>query len=126
MKTVWSALGTVVLACAGGCGTVLNLASRDPVIPFGGVQKDLEVLQTSGPAIHGDPPGGLGAAVLFACIPAELCLSLVGDSLTLPLALWMRNERDARDGTCSRTCDPAAAGKPDALSAADGISSDSQ
>jgi hypothetical protein len=105
MKNAWTALAAGVLVSLNGCGTIMNLASRDPVVPFGGVQKDVEVLQPSRPLTQsGD--AGQGPVVIIAFAAAELCLSAVGDVLTLPVALWICNARDARDGTCSRTSGP--------------------
>ncbi len=121
MRKAWTALGAAVLASAAGCGTVMNLASRDPVVPFGGVRKDVEAIQSFRLSTQGGE-SGQGAVVIAAFAGAELCLSAIGDTLTLPLALWICNARDAEDGTCSRTCEPGAS----AGGAAESLRSDSQ
>jgi uncharacterized protein YceK len=84
------ALAVVALV---GCGTVRNLATGDPEI-YGGVQKDVEIFQT--------PPAKSGILInpmtLALFTPVDLCLSLVADTVTLPLAVWMRqNEHTADD-----------------------------
>jgi hypothetical protein len=78
--------------CLNSCGTIANLASKDPQV-FGGLQKDAELLTgvhpSPTPVVHGD-----GRAVLFflALVAAEPCLTLVGDTVTLPLVLWLQHE----------------------------------
>jgi uncharacterized protein YceK len=78
-----------VLALAGvllvGCGTIRNLASGDPDI-YGGVQKDVAFIQTP-PTRQGV---GVNPATLAVLMPVDLCLSFVGDTLTLPVAICLR------------------------------------
>jgi uncharacterized protein YceK len=84
---------TVLLAVcalvAGGCGTIANLQTGKPDF-YGGVQKDVQFLETPRPQPAGIGISNLGALVLFVDLP----LSVVGDTLTMPLAIyeWHRDE----------------------------------
>jgi uncharacterized protein YceK len=82
---------TVVLAISAlsltGCGTICNLASKDPQV-YGGPAKDFEVVQY----FHGC--GGIGGAVVLV---SDMCISLVGDTLTLPILLYRRERLSARE-----------------------------
>jgi uncharacterized protein YceK len=84
---------TVLLAISAismsGCGTIANLQTGKPDF-YGGVQKDVELLQTPRPQPQGIGIRNLGALVLFVDLP----LSVVGDTLTMPLAIyeWHRGE----------------------------------
>jgi hypothetical protein len=78
-----------VLPC--GCGTVCNLVSGDPQVPYGGVQKDLDIIET--PGDHSLSGSGKAGALVCAVLPVELGLSLVGDWVTLPLAVYLRQDR---------------------------------
>jgi uncharacterized protein YceK len=86
MRQTWVA---VLVALAGvplsGCGTIRNLAGDDPEI-YGGVQKDIAIIQTP-PARSGV---GVSPTTVAMFMPADLGLSLVADTLTLPLAIWLR------------------------------------
>jgi uncharacterized protein YceK len=88
-------VGFAVLAavCQGGCGTILNFAKGDPDI-YGGVQKDIQFIQT--PRAGG---GGVGVnpSSLVLLVPVDACLSLVADTLTLPLAVYLRQNGHASD-----------------------------
>ena len=92
-----------------GCGTTCNLAGgilhpeSEPRV-YGGVIRDVEILDT---AISGDPPNspiiegnGTGAAVTMAAIVsvavADPVLSLVADTLTLPVTIPLQERRIAR------------------------------
>jgi uncharacterized protein YceK len=75
-----------------GCGTVRNLATGDPEI-YGGVQKDIEIIQTPPPRSG----VGINPMTLALFTPVDLCLSLVGDTLTLPLAVCMRQNDHSGD-----------------------------
>jgi uncharacterized protein YceK len=115
----------------GGCGTVLNLASKDPEI-YGGPQKDLQFMMTprnggatqavavwplpSGSAFAGAP------AWLFPLVLADIPLSIVGDTLTLPLAIYLRqNEYPREDGTPAPSSGQVASpARPEAQSGVDG------
>jgi uncharacterized protein YceK len=73
---------------ASGCGTVCNLFSGDPGV-YGGLQRDAEFLNTRGNWLSNGMQGPAVFAVP-ACFAAEFCLSTVGDTLTLPLVILMR------------------------------------
>ena len=79
-------------ALLSGCGTIFNFASGDPEL-YGGVQNDLTFIQKpkeTGPGV------GSGKAA-FLLLPVELTLSLVADTLTLPLAVYLRQRDYAVD-----------------------------
>jgi uncharacterized protein YceK len=88
--------------CASGCGTILNLASGDPQI-YGGPQADVMFALTPGnwgsetpPASSrdGNPIGeGIAGAFPFLLVLADFPLSLVGDTFTLPLTIYMRQNK---------------------------------
>jgi uncharacterized protein YceK len=77
----------------GGCGTVCNLATGDPDL-YGGVQKDVQFIQTPRKV------SGIGVSPMTVAFlaPADLCLSLVADTLTLPLAVCLRQNHHPGDG----------------------------
>ena len=86
-------------AWAGGCGTICNLKSEDPKMPFGGVQTDLErdMLPNSG------GKAAVGAMV-FRC--ADLAVSAVGDTLTFPLALYLIKTKGCPPPEAAETTNP--------------------
>ena len=83
---------------ASGCGTIHNFASGDPDV-YGGVRNDCACFMTPG------DPGpaescGMDNAVLVCVVFADAALSAVADTLTLPLAIYLRqNEHAAPDQT---------------------------
>jgi uncharacterized protein YceK len=100
------ALGLTFVATAAmllsGCGTVRNLASGDPD-NYGGVQKDLADWQAAGTGrgLSGPAQGTHSwpmAVLLVAILPAELSLSFVGDTLTLPYVIYQRDKKNADSG----------------------------
>jgi len=96
-----------------GCGTVCNLASGDPEVPLGGVRRDLQILDTTS-SCNLSGMNGSEAAVLFALIPIELTLSATGDLLTLPLAVYLRQNEPPDSPAVSPSAGPAglALGQP--------------
>ena len=91
-------LPTALLACT-GCGTVVNLATpaREGKV-YGGVRTDIQAIEKlveGGDASGGplsSPGSGAGAlfALAFVALPVlDLPLSVVGDTLTLPLTRWL-------------------------------------
>lgn len=96
-----------------GCGTALNLASGEPS-NFGGVQKDFEILRgmESQPLFKNDQQANQGEAIIYvfvlAWIPTELCLSVMGDTFTLPLVMYWHHRHDAPEKE-SVPASPAAA-----------------
>ena len=108
MKTVGIAAFAVTAAfLSSGCGTICNLKSGDPDI-YGGVKKDVTFIQTP----PSDPnstirASGQGGAIILAVIAAEMGLSLVADTLTLPLVVRMRQYEQASDDKTQPSGDEA-------------------
>jgi uncharacterized protein YceK len=105
MKTARIAALVVIPAfLASGCGTISNLSSGDPDV-YGGVQKDVNYIQTPRAANYvSSPAPGLpnvavnkGGAFLLALAVADTGLSLVADSLTLPVVLYMRHSDPGKE-----------------------------
>jgi uncharacterized protein YceK len=90
-----------------GCGTVANLQTGKPDF-YGGVQHDVQLLETPRSQPQGIGIRNLGALVLFVDLP----LSMIGDTLTLPVAIyeWHREEghTDPVRGGGEGTTTPAA------------------
>ncbi|MBN9521340.1 YceK/YidQ family lipoprotein [bacterium] len=92
-------------ALAAGCGTVASLAQPDDSgRVYGGVRRDLDwaMKVIDGPADSNGPlmnsggdgrAGALFAAVLILGPVLDVPLSLVGDTVTLPLARWLDTDR---------------------------------
>jgi uncharacterized protein YceK len=96
MKRAWIAvLAAIAAVSPGGCGTIRNFAHGDPDI-YGGVQKDVEFIQTPRTGVGGGVSYQAGA-VLAVLVVADVGLSLVADTLTLPLAIYMRQNEHASD-----------------------------
>lgn len=88
-----------------GCGTVCNFAiapfsepdgHKFPAV-YGGVQLDAAVMSSKSQlvdlsGIHGEGPA---AAVVIGCVLAEFPLTFIGDTLTLPITLWIERRRNA-------------------------------
>ncbi len=105
MKRAWiAALAAIAAVSPGGCGTICNFAHGDPDI-YGGVQKDVELLQTPRTATGGGVSFNKGGPVFAVLLTGDVALSLVADTLTLPLAIYMRqNEHSSEDeGGLQRT-----------------------
>jgi len=66
-----------------GCGTIANLKTGEPEL-YGGVQKDVQLLQTPRTPPEGIGIRNLGPLVLFVDLP----LCFIGDTLTLPIAIY--------------------------------------
>ena len=98
MKAAQAALLPAVLAVlASGCGTVLNFASGDPDV-YGGVQRDIQVVFT--PDSVAFTPNtvpssdAMAGVVVVALVAADIGLSAICDTLTLPLTIYLRqNEK---------------------------------
>jgi uncharacterized protein YceK len=92
-------IATLSMAAAfllGGCGTILNLKSGDPDV-YGGVKKDVAYIQTPPADNSATQASGQGGAILVGIIAAEVGLSLIGDTLTLPIVVRMRRNDQASD-----------------------------
>jgi uncharacterized protein YceK len=97
MKTVWIAvLAAMAAVSLGGCGTICNFAHGDPDI-YGGVQKDVEIIQTPRTAGGGGVSYNKGSPIFAVLVLADTGLSLVADTLTLPLAIYLRQNEHASD-----------------------------
>jgi uncharacterized protein YceK len=109
MKNGAAFLLALALFALAGCGTVCNFAvapfsepdgHKFPAV-YGGVQLDAAVMSSKSQlvdlnGIHGEGPA---AAVLIGCVLAEFPLTFIGDTLTLPITLWIERRRNAaRDG----------------------------
>jgi uncharacterized protein YceK len=70
--------------CLTGCGTVCNLASKDPQ-PYGGLAKDVDWFETPHSANGGS--SSRGGAILLGLCGCEFASSGVADTLTFPLIL---------------------------------------
>jgi hypothetical protein len=82
---------------------------------YGGVQKDLDIIET--PGDHSIGGSGRAGAIVFAVLPVELGLSFVGDWVTLPLAVYLRQDRGDRQAApppdLSAPCLGASPGPPE-------------
>jgi hypothetical protein len=96
-KTGIGAILALAAASWSGCGTVCNLADgvghpsvdlvdSGPKI-YGGIERDFDALNSN--ATIADP-GKLSILLL-----AEMPLTLVGDTLTLPITIWVQEKRAA-------------------------------
>jgi hypothetical protein len=85
MKAKSILLPAISALCLTGCGTIGNLASKDPQ-PYGGLAKDVEWFDTPHSVLNGgsSSKGGLVGLGLCGC---ELASSGVADTLTFPLIL---------------------------------------
>ena len=98
MRTVRIALLVLpAVFLSNGCGTIRNLRSGDPDV-YGGVKKDVEFIQT---------PGSGGGPELLVIMAAETGLSLIADTLTLPLVVRMRQNEQTSDDKAQPTSDEA-------------------
>jgi uncharacterized protein YceK len=90
MNTVWiAALILITALLTSGCGTIANLRSGDPEV-HGGVAKDVEFIMTP-QALGG---GGTGDLAVLMLVAGEVGLSLVGDTLTLPVVIHKKRMDD--------------------------------
>jgi uncharacterized protein YceK len=103
MKRTRSAAAVALAVALSGCGTVYNLAEGEPEV-YGGALKDAQLFIA--PAAREKEVAGRGAPLLPILALGDLPLSLVGDTLTLPLAVYLR-QKDASD-----TPVPAGRGNP--------------
>jgi hypothetical protein len=102
----------IALGSLNGCGTTCNLAGgfthpeTEPRV-YGGVQRDLEFVDDmvqKGKPIGSDPKA---VVVLVPFALAEAILSLVGDTLTLPITIYLQDRRVAASKWDSVGRDPA-------------------
>ena len=100
MRKIVIALGAVVVVMSlSGCGTTCNFAAAalpplelTTTLPavYGGVQLDAAVMNQ----LH---PAKTSALSVFVatCLLADFPISFIGDTLTLPLTLWIDRRRTA-------------------------------
>jgi hypothetical protein len=133
MKGAFVATVAVLLS---GCGTIYNFAGGDPDI-YGGVQNDLGLVLTPGSlgasgalGTSGTTVGcGNGKVFLVGFVLADVALSAAADTLTLPLAVYLRQNEHPKplgavhpvgNGTAGEATSPGApAGPLDRLSPLD-------
>jgi len=97
-------IAALVAVLVTGCGTIINLATGDPDVPFGGVQKDLTLLEKPGTGYTGTMNGNnAGAVIMLGFMAADLCLSFIADTLTLPIAVWMRQNPPSSEDSAHAT-----------------------
>jgi hypothetical protein len=111
MKENLVAIVLVALCLAmSGCGTVCNFAGgvvhpdKEPRI-YGGVQRDIEIIDKAVNAHPDNPPNmGKGAVYLIALAAVDTIVSFVADTLTLPITIpiqYWRERREEREDTYS-------------------------
>jgi hypothetical protein len=84
-----------------GCGTVANLKSGDPTV-YGGIDKDVVFMEKySQKAVPGK-----GQIVVLGCWFADLCLTGVTDTLTIPAVLCMQARMDREAWAASANRNP--------------------
>src|SRR5262249_35075559 len=123
-QTVLAALFASMLS---GCGTVCNLAGAQPDHEprvYGGVSFDFEVMdqfvQDPPHPTNSDPRGGV---LLLALALVAQPLSFVGDTLTLPITIYLQNKRSAeRSGEPAEAATGVTLGKPSPMAAAEVVS----
>ena len=105
MVALWAML-------ASGCGTILNVSSGD-LFPYGGVARDFAFIASATDSSTSSTSAGKGGAVaLLILLPTEVSLSFFGDTVTLPLMLYLRSKvanYDSVDGHNDDPTEPAPA-----------------
>jgi hypothetical protein len=86
-----------------GCGTVCNFAGgvvhpdREPRV-YGGVQRDLEIIEKAINAHPDNPPNmGKGAVFLVALAAVDPMLCLFADTITLPITISIQYWRESSE-----------------------------
>lgn len=83
---LWLALAILPIV---GCGTIGNFAATPRPMVYGGVQFDAAFLAALHPGETTDETIGM---LVFLML--DLPLSAVGDTLTLPITLWLENRQN--------------------------------
>jgi hypothetical protein len=97
MRISWIILVAAALAVTSiGCGTLANFGSDQPQ-PFGGVARDTAFLVTPAKTNFHSGDDGRGAAFFLGIWAADLCLSGVADTLTLPLFVYWEKKREREE-----------------------------
>jgi uncharacterized protein YceK len=93
-----SLIALCLAACAGGCGTILNLKDSEPMA-YGGLKKDAEWLECwtgpVAPIVHNPQTVGETKAnwIVLGLSLLDVPLTATGDTITLPITLWLENRR---------------------------------
>jgi uncharacterized protein YceK len=104
----------VAAVLTSGCGTILNFAGGDPDI-YGGTLGDIRFALTPR---NGEGGGSKGGAIFAALLGMDAAVSFAADTLTLPLAVYMRQRvylasseaaPDDSDGKVGSAASPAPA-----------------
>jgi uncharacterized protein YceK len=99
MKMKVFTLMAVSAICLTGCGTVFNLASKEPQ-PYGGLANDIKVV--AAPHLPAGSASSAGAlAMVLALGAGEFCASAVADTLTFPFILFYE-ARISRENTAKQ------------------------
>lgn len=98
MPSTRLAVPLVLLAVlTSGCGTIANLNTGEPDF-YGGVQKDIQWLATPSRQPEGIGLANLGFLTLFVDLP----LSIIGDTLTMPIAIYEWHRGDGHTESTDR------------------------
>jgi hypothetical protein len=89
--SIIAVVGAITAFLSSGCGTVFNLASCENMENYGGVARDGAFFAS----LHLSPQGGARAGILliFPAMLTEVSLSLLGDTLTLPITSFVQATR---------------------------------
>lgn len=103
-----------------GCGTVCNFAGgvvhsdREPAV-YGGVKRDLDIIESAVNAHPDNPPNmGKGAVYLVALALVDPIVSFIADTLTLPITIpiqyWRQKAEKNDENSTSNTGEPKSPG----------------
>jgi len=82
----------IALLPLSGCGTVLNMTSADPEV-YGGVKKDCEIAVSP----HNYGSGGKNTPLVMVFWLADVGVSAVGDTVTLPFVAFREPKIPSED-----------------------------
>lgn len=86
-----------------GCGTIQNLRSGEDMTPYGGLVKDSPgdmLLALDRPPPEGSRPFNNNPLAIIIIVPiavGEVCLTCIGDTLTLPLTCYVQAQRSRQE-----------------------------
>lgn len=114
-KVTGLVLAVSILSLA-GCGTVCNFAGgivhpdQEPRI-YGGIQRDMNIIETAVTTKPDNPPNmGKAAVVILALALVDPIVSLVADTLTLPITIpiqyWREKAEKNDENSTSNTAKP--------------------
>jgi uncharacterized protein YceK len=90
MKAIKLLIAIALIISFTGCGTLLNLGEKESA-PFGGVVIDSKIIAEGVPATPACWIVNIDVASFWPLALIDLPLSLVGDTLTLPIAVSRTN-----------------------------------